>query len=80
MLPPSFSSHEIYSKHRNPEEIQEIERQNRIAETRAYQYGDPVNSSEQYSPEPSPVEQPLPKRKPRLAVLILRFVNFFLTG
>jgi hypothetical protein len=81
MLPPSFSFHETYGKHRNPEEIRGMERKNQELEIRAYQYGDPVNTNEQF-----PVDQPeVPEatvraRKPRrLAHLVLRFVNFFFT-
>lgn len=77
MQPTPFSSSEVYAKHRNPEEIHNMERRNQEAERRAYQYGDPVNQA----PEPMPWEVDVKTtqryRRPRLASLVLRFVTFF---
>lgn len=46
MIPQSFSFYEAHGKHRSPDEIREIERQNQILEAQSYRYGDPVNSAE----------------------------------
>ncbi len=44
MLPSNFSFHEAYGKHRNPEELQSLEKRDREALIRNYQVGDPVNN------------------------------------
>jgi hypothetical protein len=80
MLPPSFSLHEIYSKHRNPDEIREIERQNRVAEARAYEFGDPVNTQEQFAPEQPAVIEPVHNHRLHLRALILRHIHLHLIG
>jgi hypothetical protein len=79
MLPPSVSTHEVYGKHRNPEEIQNMDRMNQELELRAYQYGDPVNEKPGPMPwETSAAEKAQQRsRKPMLRSLILRFVTFF---
>jgi len=46
MFTPVFSAHEAYAKHRNPDEIKEMERQKQVLGARAYRYGDPVNRNE----------------------------------
>jgi hypothetical protein len=79
MLPPSFSFHEAYGKHRSPDEMREMDQKNQQLEIRAYQYGDPVNTNEQFpTTEPMLQEEKVRVSKPRrLAWLVLRFVNFF---
>jgi len=47
MYPTSFSFLETYTKHRNPDEIREMERRDQVQLARAYRYGDPVNTKEQ---------------------------------
>jgi hypothetical protein len=82
MLPNSFSFHEAHGKHRNKEEIREIERQNQRMTARSYKYGDPVNSREKQVTgqwadmdhreyKPGPITQ---KRS-----LFLRFVTFLVS-
>ena len=44
MLPSTFSFHEAYGKHRNPEEMRSLEKRDREALIRNYQVGDPVNN------------------------------------
>jgi hypothetical protein len=79
MLPPSFSFHEAYGKHRNPDEIRDMERQNQMLEARSYQYGDPVNTNQTFPPQEPEVKETVPARKRRLAVLVLRFIHLFLS-
>jgi hypothetical protein len=78
MLPPSFSFHETYGKHRSPEEIQKMERDHWKLVARAYQYGDPVNTQEAFEVETSATQRD--KRwawRHRLHTVMLRFVSFF---
>jgi hypothetical protein len=78
MLPPTFSFHEIYGKHRNPEEIRKMERDHQKLVARAYQYGNPVNTQEASEVETSAKQRD--KRwawRPRLYTVVLRFVSFF---
>jgi hypothetical protein len=79
MLPPSFSFLEAYGKHRNPDEIQDMERKNQMLEARSYQYGDPVNTNQPFPPQEPEVKETVPARKRRLAKLVLRFIHFFLS-
>jgi hypothetical protein len=51
MIPNSFSFHEAHGKHRSPEEINALDRQNRTAEARSFHYGDPVNSKDGHKPD-----------------------------
>ena len=46
MLPPTFSMHEAYGKHRNPEELRCLEKRSREALIRNYQIGDPVSDKD----------------------------------
>jgi hypothetical protein len=48
MYPLNVSSQEAYGKHRNLEEIRQMERQNQILQARSYEYGDPINSKGEY--------------------------------
>jgi hypothetical protein len=80
MFPPTLSSHEIYGKHRNPEEIREIERQERILKTRTYLYGDPVNTPVQPDADAGGNwHAPYHVRKPRYVLSILGFFSHFLS-
>jgi hypothetical protein len=76
MFPPSF--HEVYGKQKNPDEIQAILRKDQELEIRSYQYGDPVQTNE-HVPQKSLVDHNdvIRTRKPKIAMLILRLVNFF---
>jgi hypothetical protein len=76
MLPPSF--HEIYGKQHNAEDIQKILQKDRELEIRSYRFGDPVNTNEHFPREvPLTHKEMFRVKKPKLALLILRFVNFF---
>jgi hypothetical protein len=78
MLHPSF--HEIYGKQHNAEDIQKILQKNAELEIRSYQLGDPVNTNENFPKEGTLAnKEAFRVRKPKLAMLILRFVNFFFT-
>ena len=76
MFPPNFSSHEIYSKHRNSEEIANIENQNRELAARNYQYGDPVLVKRKAHHPADPVIT-LPVRGARYAFPLARFFSHF---
>jgi hypothetical protein len=77
-LPSSF--HEIYGKQHNAEEIQKILQKDRELEIRSYQLGDPVNTNEKFPKEGTLASNEVFRvKKPKLAMLILRFVNFFFT-
>jgi len=47
----TFSFHETYGKHRNPDEIREMERQKQVLQARVYHYGDPVNARDKLQRE-----------------------------
>jgi hypothetical protein len=48
MYPHNISSQEAYGKHRNSEEIRQMESRTQILNARSYKYGDPVNSKLDY--------------------------------
>ena len=78
MLPPTFSMHEAYEKHRNPEEMRSLEKRSREALIRNYQVGDPVNDKD--STEVSSLRVPqesLYTRFARFANLIEHVFNGF---
>jgi hypothetical protein len=76
MFPPNFSSHETYAKHRNPEEITRIEKQNRDLAARHYKYGDPINSKSKAQKPAEPVIS-LPVRGARHAFPLAHFFSHF---
>jgi hypothetical protein len=57
---PSYS--EVYGKHRNADELRQIERQNRALEAQSFQYGDPVNT---------------PAKRPMLVHMLVRLFTLF---
>jgi hypothetical protein len=78
MFPPSFSFHETCSKHRNPEEIAKIEKQNRALAARIYQYGEPINNKGK--PEAQKSAEPcvtVPRRGAGQAFPLARFLTHF---
>jgi hypothetical protein len=79
MFPNSFSFHEAHGKHRNQEEIREIERQNQRLAARSYRYGDPVNRREkQVTGQRPEVDHKgyVPGDNIRKRSLVIRFVTF----
>jgi hypothetical protein len=80
MLPNSFSFYEAYGKHRNPDEIREIERQNRTMEARNEMYGDPVNKVERpelNSPENWEKKHFAQQRRTNNGFILFRPFTFF---
>lgn len=77
MFPPTFSSYETFGKHRNPDEIREMEWQKQVMETRAYRYGDPVNLKEKIQVEaPRVKKETFQVRKLKFAFALLRSILF----
>lgn len=80
MIPQSFSFYEAHGKHRSPEEISQINRQNQILENRAYQYGDPVYSKgKPHEESPANTAKPdyIPQRRYNSVFLLFRPISFF---
>jgi hypothetical protein len=79
MFPNSFSFHEAHGKHRNQEEIRDMERQNQRLAARSYQYGDPVNRRKKpvigQWPEVDNIQY-VPGDNIRKRPLVIRFVTF----
>jgi hypothetical protein len=44
----TFSSHEIYAKHRNQSEIRGMEQRRHAMEARSYRYGNPLNTRREF--------------------------------
>ena len=79
MYPTSFSSLETYAKHRNPDEIKDMERRDQVQLARAYQYGDPVNIKEQKKGERANRRREANlNRKPNYVYAFLRSLLFVL--
>lgn len=79
MYPTSFSCLETYAKHRNPDEIRDIERQTQVQLVRAYRYGDPVNTQEQQKDERANMRRETKlNHKPNQVYAFLRSLLFVL--
>jgi hypothetical protein len=82
MFPNTISSQEAYGKHRNADEIRQMERQNQILQARSYNYGDPVNSKVEYNETQTnngiskETSQPRRSGVPLLARVFLFFLPF----
>jgi hypothetical protein len=78
MLPPTFSSHETYGKHRNPDEIRAMERQTRALEAREYRYGTPVNSRPEQNADSPRAMNELSYERRKNPFFVLRLVRFLI--
>lgn len=81
MYPQPISSQEVYGKHRNADDIREIERQNQVLEARSYRYGDPVNQKAENDEKPAKSRLPnetFRQRRYNELSLLTRVIFFFL--
>jgi hypothetical protein len=79
MYPYNLSSQETYGKHRNPDEIHQMERQNQILQARSYKYGDPEISKVEYDETQTKNSISKETSQPRRSVpLLARVFLFFL--
>lgn len=78
MLPPTFSSHETYGKHRSPDDISRMERQTRELQAREYRYGTPINSKQNREMESPRAQNEPAYARPNNPFFVLRLVRFLL--